>query len=65
MTESSSPLTVFLVSAETPKFSRILTLKMTFSVAIIGKTAATALKFVSNARMQERWNSFNKSKKSY
>ena len=65
MTESSSPLTVFSVNAETPKFSRILTLKMTFSVAIIGNTAATTLKFVSNARMQERWNSFYKCKKSY
>ena len=63
MAESSSPLTLFSVNAETPKCSHILVLKMTFSFAIIGSTAATILKFVNNARTQERWNSVYKCNK--
>ena len=63
MTESSSPLTLFSVNAETPKCSQLLVLKMTFSSAIIGGIAATVLKFVNNARTQERWNSVYKCNK--
>ena len=36
---------------------------MTLSFAIIGSIAATALKFVNNARMQDRWNFVFKCKK--
>ena len=37
--------------------------KMTLSFAIIGSIAATALKFVNNARTQDRWNFVFKCKK--
>ena len=62
MAESSSPLTLFPVSAEIPKCSHS-DFKMTLSFAIIGSIAATALKFVNNARTQDRWNFVFKCKK--
>ena len=37
--------------------------KMTLSFAIIGSIAATALKFVNNARTLEQWNLVSKCKK--
>ena len=37
--------------------------KLTLSFAILGSIAATALKFVSNARTQDRWNFVFKCKK--
>ena len=48
MAESSSPSTIFPVSAEIPKTHPDL--KMTFSFTIMVSIAATTLKFVNYAR---------------
>ena len=52
MTELLSPFTLFLVRAETPRYSEFTPseFKMALSFVIIGNIAATALKFINNAR---------------
>ena len=62
MAELSSPLTLFPVSAEIPKVFKHSDFKTVFSFAIIGSIAATALKFVNNARTQDPVLNFTRDK---